>query len=436
MRRELWREHRAIVNHGPFQAWALLGLTCLALSGCGPDTMTDHESALATVGGQGITNVENSSANLTEYSDRVLVIENADSPVSMQIVKYYMEKRRLKKKFQVHCPDSSLETAKETLDFAAFQSLIEKPLKAYLASDSSIDFIVLTKGIPIRLTGAPIGLSLTQPSLDSYLSAIDYFDRPDSVKVEINDSGFTGRCFVNRFWNSTTRFSHSKFGGYLVTRLDGYNIDAAMGLVDSSLAGDGTKPQGKIFLDARMSVEPNLLLTVPFSPIKEGVADMQKINEMGFAEWDADMIVAGTNLEKSGVPVELDQTDVFHGNRVGLMGYCSWGSNDGKFNPENYKSIRFAPGGIAETAVSTSGRTFLPTSGGQSLIADLIDAKVTGVKGYCDEPFLVAIASPSILFDRYSQGWTLAESFYAASRFVGWEDIVIGDPLASPYTAK
>jgi len=27
----------------------------------------------------------------------------------------------------------------------------------------------------------------------------------------------------------------------------------------------------------------------------------------------------------------------------------------------------------------------------------------------------------------------MAESFYAASRFVGWEDIVIGDPLCCPY---
>jgi hypothetical protein len=44
-----------------------------------------------------------------------------------------------------------------------------------------------------------------------------------------------------------------------------------------------------------------------------------------------------------------------------------------------------------------------------------------------------AVASPSILFDRYTRGWTLAESFYAASALVGWQDIVIGDPLARAY---
>jgi uncharacterized protein (TIGR03790 family) len=118
------------------------------------------------------------------------------------------------------------------------------------------------------------------------------------------------------------------------------------------------------------------------------------------------------------------------------MGYTSWGSNDPKFNAENYHKLRFAPGGIAETAVSTSGRTFLPTTGGQSLIADLIQCRVTGVKGYCDEPLLTAVASPTILFDRYTRGWTLAESFYAASRWTGWEDIVIGDPICSPYSGS
>ena len=58
---------------------------------------------------------------------------------------------------------------------------------------------------------------------------------------------------------------------------------------------------------------------------------------------------------------------------------------------------------------------------------------VTGAKGYTDEPLLQAVASPSILWDRYTRDWTLAESFYAASRFVGWEDIVLGDPLCRPY---
>ena len=157
--------------------------------------------------------------------------------------------------------------------------------------------------------------------------------------------------------------------------------------------------------------------------------------ELNFDEYNADMQRAADILRSRSVPVELTQTVAFVGKRNGLMGYVSWGSNDQHYDAAAYHSLRFAPGAICETAVSTSARTFLPTKGGQSLIADLISQGVTGVKGYCDEPLLQAVASPSILLDRYSKGWTLAESFYAASRFVGWEDIVIGDPLCRPYPA-
>jgi uncharacterized protein (TIGR03790 family) len=145
-------------------------------------------------------------------------------------------------------------------------------------------------------------------------------------------------------------------------------------------------------------------------------------------------------LTNRGIPVELDLTSKFIGGRSNLLGYFSWGSNDERswlsndfYSTNGYLSLYFAPGALADTAVSTSARTFLPTTGGQSLMTDLIARGLTGAKGYTDEPLLQAIASPTIVFDRYTAGYTLAESFYAASHFVGWEDVIIGDPLCCPY---
>ena len=60
-----------------------------------------------------------------------------------------------------------------------------------------------------------------RPSLDSYLAALDYERLPGAVSGHLTDSGFTGTAWANRFWNSSTPFAHAKFGGYLVTRLDG-----------------------------------------------------------------------------------------------------------------------------------------------------------------------------------------------------------------------
>ena len=92
------------------------------------------------------------------------------------------------------------------------------------------------------------------------------------------------------------------------------------------------------------------------------------------------------------------------------------------------------PGALAETYVSTGGRSFnYPTTYGQSLVADLIRDGVTGTKGYVYEPFLDACAHPDILFDAYTQGFNLAESYYMASTWVSWMDVVVGDPKVAPY---
>jgi len=366
----------------------------------------------------------------------MLVVVNADSPTSVDLAADYMKKRGTTAKVVVHCQDSSSTAANETIAYPAFRDSVEAPLRAYLIHHPKIDFILLTKGMPIRITGSPgLGINGTQLSLDSYIAALDYGERKDSVKVTLTDSGFAGTAWANRFWNSNERFSHAKFGGYLVTRLDGYAEDDARLLIAWSLAAERERPEGEVLLDSCPSfgyadpkTQPVSIFTGPPDP-KAGV---KSVNELPYNTYNADMERAEELLSQRKLPVDLDKTDTFLAGSD-LMGYCSWGSNDSHFDPANYKKLRFAPGGIAETAVSTSARTFLPTTGGQSLIADLVAQRATGVKGYCDEPLLQAIASPSILFDRYTRGWTLAESYYAASRFVGWQDIVVGDPICQPY---
>lgn len=112
----------------------------------------------------------------------------------------------------------------------------------------------------------------------------------------------------------------------------------------------------------------------------------------------------------------------------GLVNFDHITFND--INPHNF----WVPGSIAETYVSTGGRSFTyGTSYGQSLIADLIRDGVTGIKGYVYEPYLMAIAHPDIIFDRYTDGYNFAESFYMASNLLGWMDVVVGDPKMEPY---
>ncbi len=374
-------------------------------------------------------------------SEEVLLVFNANSPVSTAIAQDYLKQRHVKDVVAVKCQDSALITANETMPLSAYRDAIETPIRAYVSRHPKIEFIVLTKGIPIRIGGAPWGSCgfcdekwkgpkeiQGRPSVDSSLAALDYTNLPGALTIDITGSGAVGLAYSNRFWNATEPFSHAKFGGYLVSRLDGYTEAQAKALVAQALEAERNRGSGKVLLDVQPSFGLGDKKTQP-GPIESAIIQ----RESAWNEFNADMIHAHDVLAARGIPDELDLTEAFMGHRSGLLGYFSWGSNDAKYASDAYNSLAFAPGSLSDTAVSTSARTFLPTQGGQSLLADLIAQGLTCGKGYVDEPLLQAIASPTIALDRYTSGWTMVESFYAASHFVGWEDIVVGDPLCAPY---
>ena len=359
----------------------------------------------------------------------VLLVYNASSPVSKVVADYYAKKRSIHHVLAIRCVDSALNRQNETIPLADFNTEIASPIKKYLARHKGINFIVLTKGIPIRIDGGATGskdLGSTgnlHPSVDSFLAAIDYPSIPGAVRISITGSGATGYGWLNRYWKATVPFSHAKFGGYLVTRLDGYTQADAIALVDRSMEAENHPLRGKVLLD----VQPDFGITDKADQPEPVTSTIYK--ESNWGTWNADMVDAAELLQAAHIPVELDMSKTFVGGQSGLLGYFSWGSNDSHYSKQAYESLFFVPGSISDTAVSTSARTFFPTTRGQSMIADLIAHGVTGVKGYVNEPELQGIASPTVALDQYFSGFNLAESFYAASRFVGWEDIVIGDPL-------
>jgi len=108
------------------------------------------------------------------------------------------------------------------------------------------------------------------------------------------------------------------------------------------------------------------------------------------------------------------------------------------FDTMNLRAIRphmqWVDGSIAETAVSTGGRSFNWDTGyGQSLVADLLEDGVSGVKGYVYEPYLSAVGYPSVLLPSYAMGYNLAESHAASNRLTSWMGVVVGDPKMAAY---
>jgi len=324
---------------------------------------------------------------------RTLVVYNREVPGSQALAEYYALKRGLP-------PENIVRTAtlaEESISLVEVDKNICGELKAKIKHLKSInrriDYIVLCKGTAIRSWDGKDAFSI-----DAYIAAMNLKAEGDASRPRLQ----------NPYFGKDEPFNSDKFNMYLVTRLDGYTFEDARRLVDNSLAAKPHK--GPFLLDSDPGRRSG-----GYKPLEDGLA------------------AANQNLKSRGFEVRYDETKSFvNGSR--LAGYASWGSNDQSFSQSTYASIGFLPGAIAETFVSTSGRTFKGgTTGGQSLIGDLIKNGVTGIKGYVNEPYAVALARPEILFDRYTKGRNLAESFYAASPLIKWRDIVIGDPLCAPY---
>lgn len=331
-------------------------------------------------------------------SKRVLVVINDPSLDSKEIGEYYVEKRNIPSRNVVRINVSMSDNV--SLDEYKFG--IEAPVRrAIERSENKIDFIVVTKGVPLRLQDD------SGYSVDAFLAAM----KLEGVKpIERLDEASI-RAAQNPYFRKNEPFSSEKFGMYLVTRLDGVDVADAKRLVDLSLAAKPAK--GPFFFDAAANRKDG--------PFLLNQQQMYRASEL---------------LKAKGFASRLDEKPEFVAPPEPVMGYVSWGSNDAAFSEETYKKIRFLPGAISETFVSTSGRNFREFSEGQSRIVDLIRGGVTGVKGYVSEPYTFALAEPDVLFDRYTSGYNLAESFYMASRVVKWKDIVVGDPLCSPYAKE
>ena len=348
-------------------------------------------------------NVQTPAIKSEGDAKRVLVVANGGNASSMRIASYYLMKRKISRDQLITLKTS----AEDNIPLDRYRSEIEAPIKAALAKTKGIDFIVLTKGVPLRILDEG-GYSVDATLASMELNFAPIGQTPGKFGINEEENAAIKRC-MSPYFGAKEPFSHAKYGMYLVNRLTGYTVEDVYKMIDNSI-------------NAKPSQGPILIDTQP------------KFGSGGYKEMEDTMREAHTKLKAKGLNIMFDTKEEFSdGEGKSLAGYCSWGSNDANYDSNAYHRLAFVPGAVAETFVSTSGRTFESATEGQSLIADLIHQGVTGVKGYVSEPFTFALCRPAILFDRYTEGFNLAESFYAASPVVKWKDVVIGDPLCRPY---
>lgn len=339
---------------------------------------------------------------VTGYND-VLVVMNLDNPESQEVGEYFAAQRNIPVENLIYINATTSEEINDA-EFQNIRSQIENHLKVNDLTEK-INYIVTTKGVPLKVKRGDFNSS-GQPA-----SALDSEHKSASVDSELaliysQDSQYIGNSesLGSRYYLAEGHFAKTKYDMYLVTRLDGYTVADVRALIDRA-KNPVLSTSGQFVLDQ----DPGWTLNL-----------------------NNQLATASKSLTGRGFNALLDMTEKFLTGQQNVIGYASWGSNDKHFaSSSEYAKPKntWAPGAIAETYVSTSGRTFRkPVIYGQSLIADLIEEGITGAKGYVYEPYSSAMTDVSVLFDRYTRGYNLAESFYISSPFVSWMGVVIGDP--------
>jgi len=338
----------------------------------------------------------------------VALVINCNSYASQEIGRYYQAVRGIPESniCWISCPDQEVVSA------TVCEDDIRAPIHRFLASPAvcgKIDYIVLTKGVPLM---ADYGDSTGPYSVGSILTCVDNPEIKDPLAFPYGPraSLVWGQPAPEIAWSHSLDFNGYHF--YLVTRLDAFTVSQVKALIDRGAASTAS---GKFVLDR------NTWTTGAYKAANDRLGD-----QMGSAY---------AALTAAGQKVDYDPGDTFLAGEQGVMGYFSWAGLDDQYSFAKYVSNQFLPGSIADTYYSYSARTFIApaTTNRQPLIADLIPCGLCGCAGYVSEPYVSTATYANVLFDRYIKGFNMAESFYAGCPEVFWKTVVVGDPLMAPY---
>ncbi|MBI4485491.1 MAG: TIGR03790 family protein, partial [Acidobacteria bacterium] len=225
----------------------------------------------------------------------VLLVLNDSSPASREIGEYYALARGV--------PES--QVVRVQVDPAGdiprieYERGIERPIRQWLdqhAAHDRILYIVLTKGLPVRIQGTT-GKRGTVSSVDSELTLLyrKLVGAPISPDGPISNPYFLRDVPLRE----ARPFSHERYDFYLVTRLDGFTVADVKGLIDRA-----ARPawSGTIVLDQRLGP------TEPGDRWLEGAADS----------------LATSFGDRVRITRDVHERDDLRE----VLGYYSWGSND------------------------------------------------------------------------------------------------------------
>ena len=387
----------------------------------------------------------------------VMVLFNEADPEAYETAQYYLKARAIAP--NQLCAIKGVEPEQVEIELSSFSLLFQERIADCLATlndASRIDYLVVIRGLPYRVK-IPAGYTTSLSAMLQVSGTTRIADNAPLVgQAQLKtQSGVYSPSVENplyqkhwgsaggfelknptasmytaslRIANATSqppsfhrldapdangyRFSNQLF---IVTRLDGFDHGDARALVDRALLAEELKPDAAITCmaaadEARGARDPECHYV-------SGLLSAAGISSQFILEHDAGL---------TGQPLSSYLTGA--ANLKGAI--------DGNtYQPGAYVDNLTSFGAAPENFFCSADASACPQNENQTSIARFVRAGATIVHGTANEPLNLCFPNAGMLL-LYTMGYNVAESVFFNQRFLYWQNILIGDPLTSPWARR
>lgn len=396
---------------------------------------------------------------------RVLVLYNSANADSLAVWRHYSQARPGVRGLDLNDP----ALLPGTISYENFRTRIRQPLRNHLSTKGltqEVVVFVLTMGIPHRIQD---------------LRAGDVGDNPGAVSARFNAGNASFASVDSELTLLWQNLDNGEADGMMDSAADNqvlnpyYGVAASIAGYDRSKiaaaksfsatgvrwkmlekSGGSESSPGNLYLTARLdgnSAEAvKGMIDRGLHPVYDPSKDhLIEDKSAGGTYESSDYQTAFTQISPAWPAFTFEQTDAF---LIGLNGdlpagndgctrFTGWvaaltgyGGNHSGGSKDRYVFTytgQLVPGAIYNAYESYNARKFGGIGGfdDHAQLSDWVDAGGTFGTGHVWEPFTSSVARNAYLLKNYLQGGrTWVESAWSGIRYLSWQNVVLGDPLA------
>ena len=373
----------------------------------------------------------------------ILVVVNKRMAKSVDIAKYYMEKRMIPASHLLQLSLSLKETiSRQEYDERLKEKIIEKLKKS--SFEPRISTLVLIYGMPLKVEPSELNwdekdelrqfrkrksvlsklpkpkgekIELLLKVLADKISVLTRIKERASVDSELalleaepyTLSGWVKNPYFLGFKSSANAIHKDKV--LLVSRLDGPDVSTVYRIIDDTLSAEKNGLKGKAYIDARW-------------PMPEGETGS------GYHFYDASLHKAAQHIEKRMEVVIDDKESLFKkGCCKDTALYCGW------YSLSRYiDSFEWQPGSIGYHMASNECST-LKNAKSSVWCLKMLQHGIAAVIGPVYEPYIQGFPVPELFFSHLVEGYmSLGEAYLVSTPYLSWQMILVGDHLYQPFS--